>query len=245
MSARIDRFGAWNASGQVQSLNTAEVVGIPPWPGKLGVSTYIVDGAGKPTWVKPGAYTHVTQLGITSGSTAHAWSFMQPLNWSYTSVASAKNVATMALVDDPGIYSTNYRYPCPITTGTAVVADNALAASDYVAFQLTDGTWVFDTISSGTYAAIVLTTTLPNVTGGGVSKGQAVFFFGVVTDKNPATGAVPATVNPIVSAYTSFNDAGGDGIFNGIHPGDPSLIYNGNATAASTLVLCAGYYGKY
>ncbi len=245
MSNAIDRYGSWNVAGQTQIADTAIVIGIPPYPGKYGNLIYGVDGAAQPLWLKPGAYTHVTQFGYTSGSTLHTPAFMRAFNWTYTTVAAAKNTATLTLKDDPGIYSTNYRYPSPISTGTAAVADNALAASDYVAFQLTDGTWVFDTVASGTYAACVLTTTLPNVTGGGVAKGQAVFWFGVITDKNPGTGAVAPTLNPKVSVYTGFNDAAGDGLAHSQFPGQPLILYDGNATGAGTVSHVGGYYGRY
>src|SRR5262245_23146195 len=74
------------------------------------------------------AYTHVTTVCYTNGDTAHTLSILRPKNYSWLTAAIAANGTGVTMYDDPGVYSTNYKWPSPISTGTAQVADNAIAA---------------------------------------------------------------------------------------------------------------------
>lgn len=244
-SEAIPRLGTFHFSGQTQTAGTAIAIGIPPWRGgNQATLLYAVDATKGPNWNKPGAITHITKLGLLTGSTAHSVIVMRPFNWTTVASAAAINQAVINITADPGIYSTNYKYPSNLGTGTAAVANNAIAASDYVAFQLVDGTWVFDTVSSVSTLAITMTTSVPNVTGGGVAAGAPFFFFGISTDKDPATGAVSPTIQPNVSVFTDFSDVG-QGIAESLHSGDPLLVFDGNATAADTIAGVAGFYGRW
>jgi len=244
----IPRLGTWNQPGQTQSANTQISIPIPPWPGdpKSGLPFLCtLDSQGLPSWTKQGgAYTHVTKFGITTSSTAHICYFLRPLNYAIVSTAGAKNTTSLIIDKDPGIYSANWRYP-----GTPVnVADNAMAANDFFAVQLADGTWFYDKVAgvSGTPNAttITTTTTIPNITGNSIPVGNAFFFFGIGTDVDPATGFKQTNVSPNVSVYTEFSDAGGDGIASSLRPGDPMYFIDANATGADTVAFISGYFGK-
>lgn len=224
---------------------------------------------GRPNWWDDGWYIHITDLIVTCSTTANIIYIMRPLNWTTVKTAMAKNVTAMVLTDDPGIYSTNYRYPLPgqtwnppgtVNTVGPCASDNALAASDYVAIQLLDGTYHLSTVSSGTFAAVVLTTGTPNFTGGTVAAGSPCFWFGVNSDTVPATKTVHMIRTPIVSTQqvnllagwggNASAVGGGGGASTGygipsLMPGEPLLIYNPNASATTTVDFIGGYFAKY
>lgn len=242
MANQIPRIGSWSIPAQTQALGTAIVQGIPPWPGRRN-SRPLYDRSTK-NWLQMSAFTHVTKYTINAGSTAHAGTFMRPLNWTWTTVAAAAGATTLTLFDDPGIYSTNYRYPLPGgATYPASAADNGVATNDFIAVQLIDGSWVFRSV---TVAGLVMTiAALPSPTSGGaVAAGAVVFWFGVSTDTDPATGYAHPTIQPVVSVQSDLGEIS-TGLVAALHSGDPMLLYNGNATAADTVAACSGYYGKY
>lgn len=238
-------FGTFTLSTATANAGTAFTRLIPPWRGAGIAPLLYKHNQGRPNWHTPGAYTTLTQLTVTDGGTAHDYVVMRPFNYALVTTDVAANAATFILADDPGLYATTYKYALPAEAGGVVsaVADNAIAASDYVAYQLRDGTWILDTVSSGTYAALVLATSTPNVTGGGVEAGTPMFFFGVAANSDPATG----TVNPTLKAGAASsrinllpdNALGG---LTSLRPGQPMFIYNANASNASTLNVGHGCY---
>ena len=227
--------------------------------------------SGYPNWWSEGWYAHLTDLIVTCSTTANVITLMRPLNWTTVATAVAKNTTSMVLTDDPGVYSTNYRYPLPGQTwnppGTtnsvgpsSPASDNAIAGNDYVAYQLADGRWVADKVSSVSGLTLTLTTGTPNVTGATVAAGSPVFFYGITTDTEPYTGAAHLFRTPIVSTQlvnllagwggNASAVGGGGGAASGPgagveHPGDPILVYNANATATTTVDFIGGYYARY
>jgi len=201
-----------------------------------------------PNWYEQ-PYTHLTTLLYTTGTTAHAITVMRPLNWTTFAAAVAKNTTAISLTTDPGLYSTSYNYPLPGSqTAPALVADNALAAGDYVAYQLDDGTWQYDTIASGTFSGgnIVLTTGTPNRNGATIAAGRPIFWFGVPADSDPATGQP----HPFFDSIASTNKIDQIGGYNGegivtLHPGDPMIVESNNVTATGIMDLVAGFFGRY
>lgn len=253
------------------AFGTVVVSVIPPAPGRNGCpllySTKPGSG-GAGNWTDQ-PYTHITDLVVTCSTTANIIYIMRPLGWTTFSAAVAKNTTAISLTDDPGAFATTYRYPVPGAApvglggaGVPCVANNTLAANDYVAFQLADGRWVVDKIASGTVAGanVVLTTGTPNVTGATVAAGQPLFFFGINTDTVPATGTVHLIRTPIISTQqvnllagwggnaSAVGGGGGASSGNGVpslFPGDPLLVYNPNATATTTVDFIGGDYRKY
>lgn len=227
--------------------STAFIKGIPPYPGPAGGPPIMYGLVGtRPNWNGPaGCFTHITDLIYTSGATLHQLAIMRPLNWTTVSSAAAINQAVINITADPGVYSTNYKYPQPsgFSTGTAVVADNAIAANDYCAYQLVDGTWVFDTVASVATLAITMTTNVPNITGGGVAAGAPFFFFGIVSDSNPQTGVAHHQWDSIASTGNEkFQTAGGTSWCSSLNKGDPLIFYSPNGTNAGKLTTISGYY---
>lgn len=224
---------------------TAFIQGVEPYRGVQGAPPQMyVQKPGVPTspnwWGQGCCKSVISKILYTNGATAHKCTIMRPFNFAYVTTAVAKNTATFILDLDPGVYSTNYRYHTP-SNAVPALADNAISAGDYVAYQLSDGTWVFDTVASGTYAALVLTTSLPNITGVTVPVGQAMFFFGVVTDKDPGTGQLNPQTTLAASVQASYNNDL-NGLWTSLHPGDPLIFYSPNTTNAGTLDLISGYY---
>jgi hypothetical protein len=245
------RGGSRTFPGATASSGTAFTRGIDPWPGPKGRSLlYGVDGAGNPNWYGGqnaiGYFSKITYLSVLSGSTAHTWYALRPLNWAVVSVAGAKNTTAFTLATNPGLYSTAFHYP--VATGVVTpgangvvygppvnVADLTPTTTHYYAVQLADGTWFYDLIAAFSTSTLVVTTTatIPNVTGGGIPKGAIFFLLGSGTTVDPNTGVVPPVFYPPASAITNF--AEGSGVCNSIHPGDPMMVLNANATAASFL----------
>lgn len=237
-----NRFGSFATPTKTVAFGTAFASLIPPWRGSGAdaiVHSYLNGKLNVPK-----AYTHVTKAIYEAAGTAHDLVLMRPFNYGIVSADVAINTATFVLTDDPGVYSTNYKYVLPGSASGVPgnTANNAIAAGDYVAYQLRDGTWVLDTVASGTYAALVLTTTIPNVTGGGVAAGTLMYFFGVAANVDPATGLAHASFRSVASARTNLLGDAAGGEFCTLHQGDPIVAYSANATATGLLISCGGYY---
>lgn len=236
-------LGTFATSTKTAAAGTPWAQGIDPWRGQTEAAMAYSIATGSRNW--EGAYTHISKLMIDCGSTAHTIGILRPLNYALVNGDAAINQAVINLVTDPGAYSTAYKYTLPSAAAGLVscVANNPIAAGDYCAYQLRDGTWIFDTVASVATLAITMSTVIPNVTGGGVVSQSIFFFFGVLADVNPATGQ-PHT-NILCKASTREDilfSSGADGDHRSIRKGDPMIVYNANATVASTLVTAAGYY---
>lgn len=241
------RYGTWSVPGQTQTAGTAIAIPIPPWRGGQGNTPFVygLDSQGTPNWTKNGAYTHVTNYGIVAGGTAHKGVFMRPLNYSVVTVAGAANGTTFTIGTDPGLYTTAANWKISSVTPKGV-ATNAIANTDYFAVQLTDGTWFFDKVSSMSTLQVTCTTTIPNITGGGIPVGAIMFFFGSSTDLDPRMGAGSAhpSISANVSATLNLSDPNGS-IATTLGPGEPMYYLNLNATAADTVSNISGFFGKF
>jgi hypothetical protein len=234
-----------------QTAGTAITVGVPPVT-HLGVSPlpyrygqFDVTG-GRANWLESvAARTVITCALYTTGPTGHTITLLRPLNFCKITAAIAAGGTAITVDADPGVFSSNYRYPLP-TGAVPSVADNAISTGDFVAYQLSDGTWVFDKIASGTFggANLVLTTGVPNVTGVTVLANSPLFFFGIQTDTDPATGVAHPGTKTIASTnrVNQFDDGAVIGFGNALHPGDPLLLHSNNATDAGSFEGVAGYY---
>ncbi len=233
---------------------------IPPCPGATEPPfIYNVKGTSAPylpNWLKwsSAAWTHIDALLYTIAGTAHSVYLMRPLN--FTSVATAALTAqtVINIAYDPGIYSTNYAYPTPggvVVNGSGVppcqVTDNAIAGGDYVAYQLPDGTWFMDTVASVSTLAITMTTNVPaGTTATALPIGTPFFFYGIFSDKDPATGLAHWKTTPTISTNrvnllgTSLNSG-----FQTIHSGDPVIFYSANSGSAGVLDEISGKFDKH
>lgn len=194
-----------------------------------------------------GACTHIQRAVATTSTTAHILTVLRPLNKVTTTAAAAAAQAVINISADPGNY-----------TGIRT-ADNAIAASDWVAYQCIDGTWVVDLVSSVSSLAITMTNNVPT---SGVASGAEFWFFGIETDSNPCD----ATVHPrytctasSTNVFGSYDAAVGwqgsiqapnSSLFSAslLHAdmktgkGHPLLLVVDNATAAGTLEEVVAFY---
>lgn len=239
----MERFSHFSLGRSTATAGTAIAALIPPFTGTPGDAANVFDLSKTPKNFGLGV-THVTKVCYTTAGTAHQIGIMRPFNYTWTTAAAAVNQADIVLYDDPGLYSTNYKYPSKHGK-SAAVANNAIAASDYVVYQLVDGTWIVDTVSSVSSLTVTLTTNIPNVSGGGVAAGAPVYFFGVIGNSDPATGQVNPQ-NTIAASQTRDASWTGDGfpICSALHVGDPLLFYSANGTNAGTLEFLQGFYSK-
>lgn len=232
-----------------QNANTAVTALVPPFPGNQMPPFLYNFKNSLPNWYG-NLYTHLTRLIYTTGATAHTITVLRPLNWCLISTALAKNTTAITLDKDPGVYSTNYRYPLPnAQTAPTLVADAAISSTNkYVAYQMDDGIWQLDTIASGTFGGgnLVLATGTPNRTGATVRANSPLFYFGATTLANPQTGIAHINFTTIASGNKTdqIGSYNGEGI-TGLNPGDPLLVISNNITNAGVFDLVAGDYRKF
>ncbi len=255
---------------------------IPPGPNTEagpGIYSAMPGSNGFPNWWKDGWYTHVTDIICTCGSTANAIYVLRPINFTAFALGCAKNTtavgaagAANSIADDPGIFSTNFRYKLPgqswnppgtANTNGPAAADLAVSSTlKNVCYQCLDGTWKYDTFASGTFgSSLVLTTGTPNYTLGAIGVGAPLFYYGAVTSINPQTAPyVQPVLIPIVSTQrvnllagwggNASAVGGGGGASSGfgigaLNPGDPLIVYNTNATATTSIDYIGGYYYRF
>ena len=241
----LRRFGPLNRS--TQTAATVITVLVPPDPGdiKSPKFRYSINN-GRPNWMTGGlGRTVITSALYTTAGTAHTITLMRPFNYARIAEAVTANDTTVVLDKDPGVYSTNFNYPSPLSTGTAVTADNAIAGSDFVAFQLLDGTWHVTTVASVSSLTVTLTTGTPNITGGGAAINTPFYFFGITTNVSPVTGTAHSSTLTIAST-NRINLADDDilGFMVSNFPGDPMILHSDNATAAGSFEGVSGHYAR-
>jgi len=255
--------------GIVASGTTAATILIPPYPGPPGppflynaqaLNSPLLGAvsATKANWLTSPQFglTRISSILANASSTAHTVFIFRPLNWTYFPAGLAKNITAIpngsgasstGIFDDPGIYSTNYKYPTPGAVAPSTVADAAISSTNLnVCYQLSDGVWQFDTIASGTFnSSLTLTTGTPNRAGGAILPGAPMFYFGAIagTLKDPATGLVAWTNGTLVSVVNTIQDVL-VGEYSAMHTGDPLLVYDANGTGADSIVVQA-YYGQW
>jgi hypothetical protein len=258
------------SQASLASGTTAATMLIPPFAGPIGGAPYLYNAnqtnvpltiavvQTKANWLQSPQFgvPHITSIIVNASATSHTVTILRPLNWTYFPAGLAKNTTAIpngsgasstGLYDDPGVYSTNYKYPTPGSVAPGLVADAAISGTNLaVCYQLADGTWQYDTIASGTFnSSLTLTTGTPNRTGGAIPAGAPLFYFGVLagTLLDPATGLAGWQFATKVSAVDTYTDVL-TGLFNGLHYGDPLICYDANATAADSIMV-TGYYGAY
>lgn len=176
----------------------------------------------------PGAYTRVTGLRVSTLGTAHILTVLRPLNMTTASAAVAAGGTSLVLSAQPGDYNAN---------GTVATADNNIATNDYVVYQNADGSYVGEIVTVSS-----LTLTITAAVTGGIAAGAPVWFFGIVTDTNPANNQAHPRFNLAANTTTTFGRS--DGITTipdhksmnvGNGKNQPLLLIIDNGTAASTI----------
>ena len=149
------------------------------------------------------------------GSTAHTLKVLH-----CGSVAGSRNTMASAAVSGQAVLN--------VTTSPTDPAGNATASGDIIAFQLTDGTWEFDTVASLSTLAITMNNSITGLDSGGgaaaVAAGAAVRIFGVISDGFNFTFGLTASV------VTHFDDTI---LCQAPFIGDPLYVSNANPTAQS------------
>lgn len=201
-----------------------------------------------------GAVTRLVSLAYTCGATAHTLTVMRPLGKTTVASPAAGGQNVINITNDPGKFSTTY------PGGTSNVADDGIAANDFVAYQCNDGTWVVDTVASVATLALTMTT---NVPASGVAAGAPLWFFGIATDTNPADNLPHPQFTLTASQLTTLGDTVGEGIAGFVgsiaHPpfmasggattgnnmdgtNEPLIVQSNNITAAGTLETVQAMY---
>lgn len=256
LNTGIPILGTFNTPRLTAAGGTAFLGLIQPWRGPAGGAPYLYKATSltNANWLTQAPHyglTKITSILCLAGSTAHTFYVVRPRNWTYFPSGLAKNTTaipdsvTTGIATDPGAYSTGYGYATCGSNYPGPVANNTIAANDYVAFQLADGSWQLSKIASGTFgSSLTLSTGTPNRDGGAIPTGGVMFFFGAATggETDPANGLSDAGFDTIVSVRNDWQDSVA-GLVTGLHPGDPLLIFNANGTAADT-IIASGYYSQ-
>lgn len=190
--------------------------------------------------------TKLAFLQITSGGTAHTWYVMREKGRTTLYSAAAGGATSLVLTRDPGYYSTNAEFQDRRITPS--VADNPVATTDYLILELADGTVQVVKPSAVSTDATTgrVTLTVSAIGNAGALAGAKVWFMGAPGDTDPHTNLIDPTIIPTVSVtstYPAAAGAGGGMIAQSYHVDSPLLLYNANATAASTLDYGTATYG--
>lgn len=230
----LPSLGSFQAGNiQTQTAGTAITVLVPPMKG---------------------AYTHIRKLVVLAGSTAHNIFLLRPLNYTTTTAAAAASQAVCALTADPSHWNQTYQYPLlnagpngtvPSTLPAFQTANGTLTSGDYLVFETPDGAFFVNTYSSGAIGAVTCGSNFPT---GGIAAGARVWYLGSTTSTDPATGLTPFNMLTTVSSINYF-PASGDSdsidLFQTLHPYDPILLYDANATAADKINSLLAIYQKF
>jgi hypothetical protein len=236
MNQQLPIVGTWETIRKAASTTTPFRICIPPWPGR----------AGSPIGKVSPYFTHVTKVIFsTPTATAETIGIMRPFNYTTFAADAAAGATTLSLTADPGLYSTaaNWKYGT-VLNGTPSVADNAIATSDVLVYQLADGSWEVNVVTGGSGTAPTV-----SAIGGsqiGAKAGGLVYFFGVIADSDPNTGAVSPQTTIAASATrdASWSDTI-CGVVHALHAGDPLVFYDPAVSSGSILEACCGYYSTF
>lgn len=157
---------------------------------------------------------------VVTGSTAHTLLLMYP----GTSSGSRNTTSAAAASGQKDIVCTN---------NPTDPAGNAAAANDILAYQVTDGTWEFNTVASLSSKTITCGTNLAKA----VASGAKVRIFGVAGDN----------YSHQITLAASTTNKNGDVPITAVNPykGDPWYIYIANATNASKIMhMLLAYINK-
>lgn len=195
-----------------------------PWEGAVGygrvtanANTAFIRGVDG----KKGKYTYLSGFSYTDSGTQHTITVMREYGRTTLAAALAAAATAVTVAADPG--------------GTG----NPMAASDYVAIRLDDGSWHYSTIaSSGSTTTLVLTTALPSDRTAPI--GAPLIFFGAPGDTFHDNYKFLSNAN---SSRRDFPPVDGRGpVARGTKTNSPLILYSNNATNAGILEYTnAGY----
>jgi hypothetical protein len=199
--------------------------------------------------------TKMTYISYTAAGTAHTVTILRSLAKTNVRVAAAASATSLILNRDPGNYSGNATLDG--RSYTPSVANNLIAANDYILVQKADGGWLLTTCSAvstdtttaanasddGKYQATAgrVTLTVAALPAGGILAGAPVYFFGITTDTHP----VDNKANPILAAGASVTTTRGDGTWvfvESVGENEPLMVHSNNATATGILENASGIY---
>jgi hypothetical protein len=189
---------------------------------------------------KKNAFTVLTTIRYNVGTTAHTLTVMKPQGVTTLASVAASGQADVVLTADPGAAPQRLG---PNNTASQL-ATNLIAANDYVAFEMPDGTFYFDTVASVASLTITLTNNLPT---NGIAVGAKCWFFGVAGDSDPFTGQAfyPLIVTAAGSGTVTrqWQDKM-NGVVSSNRPYEPLLLHSDNGTTAGKFDLVNAVYSN-
>lgn len=140
----------------------------------------------------PGWYTRLLWVNYIVGTTTHNITILREKGRATVNGVAASGQAVFNISADPGGTAANLG-----PNGTiSQLATDALGGSDWLVFQLPDGTYYFDKVSSIATLAVTMTNNLPT---NGLASGATVWFMGQAADTNP--------LDILAAAHPKFNIA--------------------------------------
>lgn len=168
-----------------------------------------------------GATLALINLEYLAAATAHIASFM------FANGTGSRNTTSAAALSGQKVIA--------CTDAPKDPAGNAAAASDIIAFQLTDGTWEWDTVASIAGSNVTCTNNITGVDAGAggtaLAAGAKVMIFGVVGDNSSQKVSLTASVVTRLDGLSLVHP----------YPGEPWYLSITNATNAGFLyrLVCA------
>jgi len=161
-------------------------------------------------------YARIGGFQYTCGNTANSFTLMRPIGWANIAAAAGTNVAVVTLDADPS------------------PSGNTIAAGDQVVLgPCTDGTYRRAQVNTSGWNGTTLALTFTANLTAAVNTSTDLFNFGVAADTDPNTGSAHPIFTPTVNTTADVQLFGGG--FKSYRKGDPLLVYNPNATAATNL----------
>ena len=215
----IPVLGTCTGGGYTASANPAIYALVPPAP----ANNYGLR--------KSSLFTRLMDLSYVSAGTQHTLTILKEIGRTTVASAAAASQAVVNLTANPG---TSLLGPA----GTASqLANDGVAANDYLVFELPDGTYYFDYVASVNVLAVTMTNNLPT---NGLAAGATVWMMGQTTDSEPTTGLAFPFLKPPVSARTLYTNILGIAVSG--YRYSPLLVSSSNATAAGFIEYMTALY---
>lgn len=177
-----------------------------------GGSSYASDG-------RKSCFTGLVAYQATSLSTANSIYIMRAIGRTTTTTTAAANtVAALTLAADPS------------------PSGNTIAAGDQVVLEGTDGVMYRNQVNTAGWCSTTKVVTFTANVVPAVTNGSKVYMMGVFTDTDPTSGVAFPLFATTANTTTTFpNVSNGAFLQTSTKIGEPLLVYNPNATDATSI----------
>ena len=184
-----------------------------------GTVVYTILPGGVTNTTRASCYTGLIAFSNTSLSTANSIYIMRAIGRTTTTTTAAANtVAALTLYADPS------------------PSGNTISAGDQVIYEDTSGVFRVNQVNTSGWNATTLVVTFTANVIGAVTNGTKVYMMGVFTDTDPTTGTAFPFIATAANTSALVPSAQQSAFLQtSARIGEPLLLYNPNATDATTI----------